>query len=112
MRRQSLYPLVGLLLAAGAPVGLLLLRAIQARTFPASRWTAEEIGAQTLVYAYLVGSTASVFTVIGYLLGRKEDLLESLSTTDPLTGLFNRRFLQTETDRELARSSRYDVPLA
>src|SRR5208282_2929313 len=107
MRRRVLYPSVGILLALGAPGGLLLLRAIGAGEAPTPSWIAQEIGGAPLVYAYLVTSTALVFTVIGFVLGRKEDLLESLSTTDPLTGLFNRRFLQTETDRELARASRY-----
>jgi diguanylate cyclase (GGDEF)-like protein len=112
MRRRVVYPSVGILLALGAPGGLLLLRAIEAGVAPSPGWVAHEIGGAALVYAYLLSSTALVFTVIGFVLGRKEDLLESLSTTDPLTGLFNRRFLQTELDRELARASRYDIPLA
>lgn len=112
MRRRSLYPLIGLVLAIGAPIGLMLLRALETRTAPTPRWMAGELGVQSLDYTYVLCSTALVFAVIGFALGRKEDLLESLSTTDPLTGLFNRRTLQIETVRELARAARYGVPLA
>jgi diguanylate cyclase (GGDEF)-like protein len=99
-------------LALGAPVGLLLLRALETRTLPTPSWMVAEIGAQSLDYSYIVGSTALVFKLIGFWLGRKEDLLESLSATDPLTGLFNRRVLQAETESELARASRYAVPVS
>ncbi len=112
MHRRVLYPLVGLLMALGAPLGFLALRAMVARAPPSPAWIGGELEAEALVYSYLVASTALVFTGIGFVLGRKEDLLESLSTLDPLTGLFNRRFLQAETDRELARASRYAIPLA
>ncbi len=42
----------------------------------------------------------------------KNQQLEILSITDTLTGLFNRRKLDEEMDEELARSSRYPIPLA
>jgi diguanylate cyclase (GGDEF)-like protein len=44
--------------------------------------------------------------------GRKEDLLEALSVTDPLTGLANRRRLLAAFTDELNRSARYGTPLA
>lgn len=46
----------------------------------------------------------------GYLLGKNRAIsraLEIQATTDPLTHLCNRRFLNTTLDLELARSSRY-----
>jgi PAS domain-containing protein len=38
--------------------------------------------------------------------------LQTLSVTDPLTGLFNRRHLYHEAEREIARAQRYQHPLA
>ena len=38
--------------------------------------------------------------------------LRDLSVRDPLTGLFNRRFLSESLGREMARSKRRDLPLA
>ncbi len=38
--------------------------------------------------------------------------LQSLETTDPITGLKNRRAILKELDRQISRSRRYDNPLA
>ncbi|WP_282002622.1 diguanylate cyclase [Geotalea uraniireducens] len=41
----------------------------------------------------------------------RADLLEQLSITDPLTGLYNRRFLKKRMEEELARSIRQNLSL-
>lgn len=41
-----------------------------------------------------------------------ENLLVQQSMTDPLTGLGNRRFLETQAEREIARSRRSGLPLS
>lgn len=41
----------------------------------------------------------------------RADMLERLSITDPLTGLYNRRFLEKRMDEELNRSVRYGLNL-
>ena len=112
MRRQTLYPMLGILLSLGAPLGLLFLSALQARAVPGPSWLAAQLHAEPLVYTYLMLFTLVVFPALGLVLGRYEDTLRSQSTTDPLTGLSNRRLLQIETDRELARASRYAVPVS
>jgi diguanylate cyclase (GGDEF)-like protein/PAS domain S-box-containing protein len=43
---------------------------------------------------------------------RMEEKLLQLSITDALTGLFNRNHFQTLSEAEMARSSRYGIPLA
>lgn len=43
---------------------------------------------------------------------RAEELLVKLATTDPLTGLYNRRHFFDLADMEIARSARYGHPLA
>jgi two-component system, cell cycle response regulator len=45
-------------------------------------------------------------------LRRERDELERLSVTDPLTGLFNRRWFQHALDQETERSRRQGYPLA
>ena len=43
---------------------------------------------------------------------QKAEQLEELASTDPLTGLFNRRHFLTLADREVKRARRYQRPLA
>jgi diguanylate cyclase (GGDEF)-like protein len=64
------------------------------------------------VYAYLSAATLSAMALLGWIVGRKEDRLEELSITDPLTGLANRRRLRGAFSDELARVARYGTPLA
>ena len=45
-------------------------------------------------------------------LREKNQLLETISVTDPLTGLFNGRHLMTRLEEELARTVRYENPLS
>jgi diguanylate cyclase (GGDEF)-like protein len=43
---------------------------------------------------------------------RLRESLESLSIRDPLTGLYNRRFMEEEADRSISRMTRLQKPLA
>lgn len=43
---------------------------------------------------------------------RRVALLEKESITDPLTGIYNRRYLERRLDEEINRSKRYDLPLS
>ncbi|HEY2345040.1 MAG TPA: diguanylate cyclase [Xanthomonadaceae bacterium] len=43
---------------------------------------------------------------------RLQDTLRTQSIRDPLTGLFNRRYLDVSLGRELARATRHNLPLA
>lgn len=45
-------------------------------------------------------------------LREKNQLLETLSVTDALTGLYNRRYLMERLDKEIARTARYGTPLS
>jgi diguanylate cyclase (GGDEF)-like protein len=112
--RRLVYPAIGVLLSMALVVGLLLLQAWVAgvghRVAIPGRLA--ELGRQPLVYAYLLAATLAITTVLGWVVGRKEDLLEALSVTDPLTGLANRRRLLAAFADELNRSARYGTPLA
>ena len=92
--RRLAYPTVGTLLSLGLVAGLLTLEGWRARHPPTISWIIERLREQPLIYAYLFLATLIMMTVLGWIVGRKEDLLEELSVTDPLTGLANRRALQ------------------
>ena len=107
--RRFAYPAAGLLLSIGMVAGLLgapgidvtpradhFLDRLRAARAPASP------------YAYLLVATLVMMTILGWLVGRKEDLLGRLSTTDPLTGLANRRRLRAAFADELNRAARYE----
>ena len=113
--RRLVYPAIGVLLSVALVLGLLALQAWvghRAAT-PDRPWrVADELRRQPLVYGYLLAATVALTTILGWVVGRKEDLLETLSVTDPLTGLANRRRLLAAFTDELNRSARYGTPLA
>src|ERR1043165_9267993 len=86
-RRTRTYPLWGLLLAAGAPIGYLVFRVVLSTEPRSLGWIARERGSSAALYALPTVSTAVIFAGLGALLGWKEDTLEQSSATDPLTGL-------------------------
>lgn len=106
------YPLAGAVVSLGAPSGFLLLRSFLEGRAPSPGWIQQEIASQPVPYAYMAISSLIVFTLLGHLIGRKEDALQAASATDPLTGLWNRRHLRARLHEELARASREGNPLA
>jgi diguanylate cyclase (GGDEF)-like protein len=116
--RRLVYPAIGVLLSVGLVLGLLALQMWVDRggpptVMPSRPWRAmDELGRQPLVYGYLLAATVALTTILGWVVGRKEDLLEALSVTDSLTGLSNRRRLLAAFADELNRSARYGTPLA
>lgn len=97
------------LLTAGAvAVGLLVLRLRLAST-PSVTF---EFFSNRLTYVYVFAATSIVFLVVGYILGRKIDRFRRLSAIDPLTGLPNRRALESRLRDEWRRSERYGFPLS
>jgi diguanylate cyclase (GGDEF)-like protein len=110
--RRLAYPLAGVLLSLGLMAGLLTLEGWVAHRDPTASWILEELREEPLVYGYLLLATLGMMSVLGWMVGRKEDLLEELSVTDPLTGLANRRRLRAEFTEELNRAARYGTPLA
>ena len=110
--RRFAYPLAGLLLSAAMVAGLLTVEASAARHAPTISWILAELRVRPLTYAYLLVATLGMMTILGWIVGRKEDLLGRLSTTDPLTGLANRRRLRGAFSDELNRAARYETPLS
>jgi diguanylate cyclase (GGDEF)-like protein len=109
---RTIYAIASLPLAALPPIGLLAIQSLRAHTVPGLSWIAHQLSTQWQVYGYIFLSTLVMLTVLGWLVGRKEDRLEQMSETDPLTGLANRRRLQEQIVEELNRADRYETPLA
>ena len=93
--RSRLYAGLGMLLALAAPVALLFAVGV-----PAS----DDGKVAFLVVAY---SMVVVFALVGHLLGSSFDDLRRLSNTDPLTGLYNRRYFGQRLSEETKRAQRY-----
>jgi len=110
--RRFAYPIAGLALSLAMVAGLLVLEASTAHHAPTISWILGELRTRPLAYAYLLVATLAMMTILGWIVGRKEDLLGRLSTTDPLTGLANRRRLRGAFADELNRAARYDTPLS
>lgn len=122
--RRLLYPWVGTMLAQGAPLGLLLTRAYEdqsstnvwdalAMLEPSlSGWLWQELSHDRNAYLYLILSSTSLLMLLGFFLGLQEDRLRLLATTDPLTGLMNRRHFTVYLRQELERAKRYQTPLS
>ncbi|MGH9323013.1 MAG: GGDEF domain-containing protein [Vicinamibacteria bacterium] len=110
--KRRLYPVVGFFVALGAPAGLLILTGLVEGGLGSGTWIQHELQANALTYGYIAVSTAIMFVGLGFILGTNEDLLQRMSSTDPLTGLANRRLLDKRLREELARVDRYNHPLA
>jgi diguanylate cyclase (GGDEF)-like protein len=108
--RRLYYTVAAALLAAGAPLGLLVVRLVAHRLALAG--LRREIADDLTTYAYVTLSTIVVFSMFGYALGRQADTLLRLSRTDALTGLPNPRASSERFEAELARAARYREPLS
>ena len=93
--RSRLYPVLGMILALGAPIALLCALGVPG--------TADGKVA-FLIVAY---STVVVFGLLGHVVGSSFDEVRLLSITDPLTGLFNRRHFGRRLSEEAKRAQRY-----
>lgn len=112
LSKAILFALWGMLLAAGAPLGLLTLRFVTSNADPSFAFVGAQINSDPLLYGYVTFATMFMFVLLGQTLGAREDELAKTSITDPLTRLPNRRHLFERLDEELARSSRHNVPFA
>lgn len=117
--------LLGGLLGLGAPLGSLALRLVLAQTL-SPQAAIDEVQGRLFFYLYMTLSTPVVFATFGFYLGLLRDrlaeqnvylsrmnrILERQSMLDEVTGLANRRFLEFEIEREIARAQRRGSPIA
>lgn len=109
--RRVSYVVSGLLFGLGAPVGLLLMRALLASDVSGG-WLSHELRGNLDIYVYLTVMTCLVFMVLGRLLGAQADELRTASISDSLTGLRNRRYFDQRLRQEIDRASRYKHALS
>jgi diguanylate cyclase (GGDEF)-like protein len=109
--RRFSYALTALVLAMGAPAGLLVVRwtSVSDHGLASLR---DEVLRDLPTFLYVTLSTVLVFSVFGYIIGRQSDVLVDLSRTDPLTGLRNPRAFEERLAEEVARAARYREPLS
>jgi|RhiMetdeSRZDD1v2_1073273.scaffolds.fasta_scaffold52375_10 diguanylate cyclase (GGDEF)-like protein len=102
------YSLLGAVISLGAPAGLLVVRVASGSAVSIT----DELFVNRLTYAYVLVASALAFAIFGYFIGRQTDALRTLATTDPLTGLMNRRAMTERLHDEYERAKRYGLPLS
>ena len=111
------YPLIGLLLGAGAPVGSFLLRFL---AWPSVRdHPFGDLRQHAFFYLYELVATSLVFATAGYVAGRRvhrlrqgEAFYHHLAEHDPLTGLHNVRAFMDRYQRAREHATENSEPLA
>jgi diguanylate cyclase (GGDEF)-like protein len=114
---QLSYPIIGLLLGAGAPIGSFVLRLV---SFPDVRQhPCADLSASAFFYLYELLATSLVFAIAGLIAGRRADHLRrgeafyhDLAEHDALTGLYNDRAFKDRYRRALERAVVTQQPLA
>ena len=114
---QLTYPIIGLVLGVGAPVGSFLLRLLLIagiRDQPLA-----DLRANAFFYLYELIATSLVFAIAGLIAGRRADRLRQgeafyheLAEHDALTGLHNDRAFKDRYRRALQRAVATRQPLA
>jgi diguanylate cyclase (GGDEF)-like protein len=66
----------------------------------------EDILKHPRLYGYIFLVTVTAFSFLGAMIGSREDQLEKLALHDPLTGLFNSRYLWARMDEQWATGKR------
>lgn len=114
VRNRILYPLLGVLVATGAPLGALAIRLATGDVAAGI-----EVRNHLFYYVYELFGTALVFGIVGFFAGLRADRLRAgrerfreLAGRDDLTGLPNRRLFREHYARVVARSHRFREPLA
>ena len=90
------------------PAGLLLLRLASG----AATSISADLILNSLSYGYVTIASVAAVTAFGYYIGCRTDVFRELATTDPLTGLFNRRAIEQQIQLESERAKRYGLPLS
>ncbi len=110
--RKWSYAILGSALAWGAPLGLGILHMVQEGAPFTRAWATTELTTRAGDYIYLTVTSLLAFVFFGWFTGKGDDRVRAGALTDPLTGLWNRRYLDDRLRRELARSARHGAPLS
>lgn len=91
MSQRRRYALLGLFLALGAPLGLMVVLLAEAPAAVSLARVEVLLRSSPAVWIYVWGATSAVMCAAGAWAGGQEDRWRALSTRDALTGLPNRR---------------------
>ena len=107
------YAALGAALGVGAPAGALLFRVL------GGSGALVDLDRNAFFYLYDLFGTCLVFSVVGFLAGRRADRLRSgrdryrsLSERDPVTNLVNARAFRSHYERARAHAARFGEPLS
>ncbi|WP_019529571.1 GGDEF domain-containing protein [Dasania marina] len=106
MNKITLRAIQGGILAAGAPVGWLIIRCLSGADL------LTELQQHSGLYAYMLFGTQAVFISFSLYVGKQEQLISNLAIRDSLTGIFNLRFMVERMNEEIANAQRYQTPLS
>jgi len=101
-----LRAIYGFLLSFCSPLGWLILQWLTGRN-PFS-----EENLDILLYTYMTVATALVFSSLGYMIGRREQMITDLALTDGLTALYNKRYFKNRLEQEFVRHDRIGSPMS
>jgi len=96
----------GLLLALGAPLGWIITQWL------AGRDPFDPTHIDGLVYGYMIVATSIVFSALGYVIGKREQMITDLALTDELTALYNKRYFKNRLEQEFKRHQRTASPFS
>lgn len=106
MNKKILRPIQGAIFAIGAPLGWLTVRYFNDADITL------ELEDNWGLYAYMLFSTLSVFTLFGAYVGRQEQKITELASRDALTGICNLRSFIERLHQEISRAKRHSIPLS
>jgi diguanylate cyclase (GGDEF)-like protein len=110
--RRLIYPLCGALLAQLVPLGLLVGIRLAMHRLPSWTYLVNEIASEGITYHYVAIVSTVLLAGLGYLLGRRDDLLRERSFVDELTGIGNRHRLEAALDEGVGLATRYRLPVS
>ncbi|MFT7371876.1 MAG: diguanylate cyclase (GGDEF)-like protein [Oleiphilaceae bacterium] len=96
----------GLLLALGAPIGWIITQWLAGR----DPFDTDQIDG--LVYSYIIVTTSTIFSALGYVIGKREQVITYLALTDELTALYNKRYFKSRLEQEFQRHQRTESPFS
>ena len=106
MNKKLLRACQGGIIATGAPIGWLLIQ------FLGGANPIDELVEHAGLYAYMLFGTQAVFISFSLYMGKQEQLISDLAVRDPLTGIYNLRFIVDRMKVEISSSRRYKTPLS
>jgi len=101
-----LRALYGFVLSFGAPLGWIIVQWLVGRDPFNSEYF------DHLLYLYMLFATAAVFVFLGFMIGKREQMITGLALSDSLTALYNKRYYKSRLEQEFVRSQRSGAALS